>query len=381
MVTDDKNLGTGLTCFIIGPIGDRLEPVGTPGKQRFEDATQMWEHVFEPACGRFGLTPIRADKITESGEIPEQIFTLLRDADIVIADVTGGNANVMYELGLRHTRDKITIQIGEHERLPFDVNTIRTVKFRRTEAGLIDARNTLIETIRTALEGNGTPVTATRVWNALESLNAEQVAAASSLSYQSDDPADVGDDEVPGRLELMAAGETSLMSLHETLAAFSEQFSVMTEISNELSPRMTSADSFAARIPIFKQFADRLKEPASIMESTSSEYVRQVEEVDVMMSFIIDEAEAGNSELAGATEFEEFKESVSQLGGSAEQASVAFTETLAVVRDMRKWSSLLRPVSRSLEHSLNAILRGNAVVADWAKRLGGSAGASELDLN
>jgi len=251
------------------------------------------------------------------------------------------------------------------------------VKFRRTEAGLVDARNTLIETIRTALEGNGTPVTATRVWNALESLDAEQVAAASSLSYQSDDPADVSDDDEPGRLELMAAGETSLLSLHQTLEAFSEQFKVMTEISTELSPKVASADSFAARIPIFKQFADRLKEPVSIMESTSSDYVRQVEEVDVMMSFIIDEAEAENSELSG-TEFEEFKESVSQLGASAEEGSVAFTETLAVVRDMRKWSSLLRPVSRSLEHSLNAILRGNAVVADWAKRLGGSAGASDL---
>ncbi|WP_310526584.1 hypothetical protein, partial [Nocardioides sp.] len=63
----------------------------------------MWENVFEPACEMFGLTPVRADKISEAGDIPEQIFTYLRDADIVIADVTGGNANVMYELGLRHT--------------------------------------------------------------------------------------------------------------------------------------------------------------------------------------------------------------------------------------------------------------------------------------
>ena len=338
----------------------------------------MWENVFEPACERFGLTPLRADKITESGDIPEQIFTLLRDADLVIADVTGGNANVMYELGLRHTRDKITIQIGEHERLPFDVNTIRTVKFRRTEAGLVDARNTLIETIRTALEGNGTPVTATRVWNALESLNAEQVAAVSSLSYTSDDPADISDDDAPGRLELMAAGETSLMTLHESLAAFSEQFDIMSEISNELLPKMSAADTFGSRVPIVKQFADRLKQPASVMESTSSEYVRQVEEVDVMMSFMIEDSQAENSELHGTTEFEEFKESVIQMGASAEEASVAFTETLAVVRDMRKWSSLLRPVSRSLEHSLNAILRGNAVVAEWARKLDGSVEAGDL---
>lgn len=41
--------------------------------------------------------------IAEPGEITEQVFQRLRDDDLVIADVRGGNANVMYELGLRHT--------------------------------------------------------------------------------------------------------------------------------------------------------------------------------------------------------------------------------------------------------------------------------------
>jgi hypothetical protein len=95
---DDIQLGNGKTCFIVGPIGDRLEPAGTPGKLRYENAAQMWELVFEPACAVFGLTPIRADKIAEYGDIPEQVFTYLRDADIVIADLTGGNANVSMNL-------------------------------------------------------------------------------------------------------------------------------------------------------------------------------------------------------------------------------------------------------------------------------------------
>jgi hypothetical protein len=211
----DHLLGAGLTCFIVGPIGDRLEPPGTDGRLRYEQATQIWENVFEPACQRFGMTPVRADKIAESGEIPEQIFTFLRDADVVIADLTGGNANVMYELGLRHTRDKITIQIGEHERLPFDVNTIRTVKFKRTEAGLIDARNALEEAIRAALNGDGKPVTATRVWNELATLEPGAVAAAAAKSLEVDDPDDREDEDAPGQLDLLATGESAMEAIGE----------------------------------------------------------------------------------------------------------------------------------------------------------------------
>lgn len=94
----DAELGQGKTCFAIGPIGSRLDPRGTEGRVRYEEALQMWENVFEPACAQFGLRPIRADRIADPGEIPEQIFLHLRDSDLVIADVTGGNANVMYEL-------------------------------------------------------------------------------------------------------------------------------------------------------------------------------------------------------------------------------------------------------------------------------------------
>ena len=137
---------------MIGPIGTRFAPHGTDDRLKYENGIQTWEHVFEPACQRFGMQPLRADKLAQPGEITEQVFALLRDVDVVIADLTGGNANVMYELGLRHTRDMITLQIGEYERLPFDVNTIRTIQFRRTEAGLMDARESLVEALHASLQ-------------------------------------------------------------------------------------------------------------------------------------------------------------------------------------------------------------------------------------
>ena len=94
----DADLGAGKTCFIIGPIGDRLDPLGSQGRMSYENATQMWESVFEPVCERFGLKAVRADKISASGEIPEQIFAYLRDSEIVIADLSGGQVNMARKL-------------------------------------------------------------------------------------------------------------------------------------------------------------------------------------------------------------------------------------------------------------------------------------------
>lgn len=360
---EDAELGKGLTSFIVGPIGDRLEPPGTPGRLRYEDATQMWENVFEPACRHFGLVPVRADKIAESGEIPEQIFTYLRDADLVIADLTGGNANVMYELGLRHTRDKPTIQIGEHERLPFDVNTIRTVKFKRSEAGLIDARDSLIEAIRVTLEGSGTPVTATRVWKEAAGLDATDVAKASQLSSIDDDAASPAPDS-PGQLELMVEGEGAMGTLAEVLQAFAADFQDMTVVTQGRTPEMQAAPTFAKRLTVVKALADDLKDPSASMAEHSSEFLQGVESMDAMMSVIFDQIDKDES-----FDTQAFATAVIGLGDAAEGAGLSFTQVLPVVRDMRKWSTLLAPVSKSIEHSLNTMLAGNARVIAWAQHM------------
>ncbi|HTA13838.1 MAG TPA: hypothetical protein VK781_03180 [Solirubrobacteraceae bacterium] len=157
-----------LTCFVIGPIGNRHAAHGTDERETYEQSLRIMEEVIEPACARLGLTPVRADTLSRAGEINKQIFRRLRDDDVVIADLTGANANVMYELGLRHTRDKLTVQIGEFGRLPFDVNMIRTIQFSSSPFGLISAREDLRQVLEAGLSGEFDPVTATRLWTGIE---------------------------------------------------------------------------------------------------------------------------------------------------------------------------------------------------------------------
>src|SRR5258708_10381851 len=81
------------TCFVISPIGDELAPADSPARHRWEQSIETWEKLIEPACVTAGLEPTRADQIARTGEITVQVFTLIRDADLVIADVTNGNPN------------------------------------------------------------------------------------------------------------------------------------------------------------------------------------------------------------------------------------------------------------------------------------------------
>lgn len=108
-------------CFVISPIGD----VGSDIRTRSDT---VLKHVISPAVIACGYEAIRADKISEPGIITSQVIQHIVDDPLVIADLTGSNANVFYELAIRHAVRKPFIQIIEkEERLPFDVAGIRTI--------------------------------------------------------------------------------------------------------------------------------------------------------------------------------------------------------------------------------------------------------------
>src|SRR5213594_637513 len=99
--------------FVIGPIGDRHAELGSDERVRYEQALEVYDKVIRPACSKYGVKLLRADEISEPGEINDQVFRQILDASLVIADLTGANPNVMYELGARHTSGKPTLQLGE----------------------------------------------------------------------------------------------------------------------------------------------------------------------------------------------------------------------------------------------------------------------------
>ena len=112
---------TTKTCFVIAPIGTD----GSPERLRSD---QVLKHIIGPSVRECGYEPIRADHISEPGLITSQVIQHIVEDPLVIADLTGRNPNVFYELALRHAIKKPVVQIiHATETIPFDVAASRTV--------------------------------------------------------------------------------------------------------------------------------------------------------------------------------------------------------------------------------------------------------------
>ncbi len=141
-----------LRCFLICPF--------TP-KEAYDDLTR----VVRDACNSVGtnlqctLECVRADDIAGSGVIHAEIWHQIQTADVIIADVTGRNGNVLLELGvaaaIRHKEHVIILmEEGENERFLFDLGPVRHVLYQRTYQGftkfLTDLHYALLIALTTA---------------------------------------------------------------------------------------------------------------------------------------------------------------------------------------------------------------------------------------
>ena len=130
------------TCFVIMPFGKN-------------DATSrqfmgVFQSILKPAAESAGYSVRRADTEQTPGNITSEIIKDLASADMVIADLTGGNANVFFELGIRHVlRKSGTVHVvDKNEPIPFDVHQYRVVEYSTHLADIPGVTAEITEAIR-----------------------------------------------------------------------------------------------------------------------------------------------------------------------------------------------------------------------------------------
>jgi tetratricopeptide (TPR) repeat protein len=111
------------TCFVIIGYGRKTDPA----TGRSLDLDKTFEQFVQPACDQVGINAFRAIDANLTGSIDRLMHTWILLADYVIADLTTLNANVFYELGVRHAlRPSTTLLLADRKlmsRIPFDLSS------------------------------------------------------------------------------------------------------------------------------------------------------------------------------------------------------------------------------------------------------------------
>ncbi len=120
-------------CFVLMPFGRKADATGRP-----TDFDEVYRKILSPAVEAAEMEPIRADEEKVGGTIHKPMFERLLLCEYAIADITGANPNVYYELGIRHAiRPRSTVIVfAEGTVLPFDVAPLRGLPYRIDENGL-----------------------------------------------------------------------------------------------------------------------------------------------------------------------------------------------------------------------------------------------------
>ncbi|MBR6790971.1 MAG: tetratricopeptide repeat protein [Oscillospiraceae bacterium] len=139
-------------CYVIMPYGgDDPER-----RKRFEG---VYRSLICPAAAAAGYEAIREDHEATPGSITRNIILNLADADMVIADLTGGNANVFYELGIRHVMAKSRTVLICHKDypIPFDTAAYQVVPYTDDAYSSHEVHQRIVEAIRMREQSEAVP--------------------------------------------------------------------------------------------------------------------------------------------------------------------------------------------------------------------------------
>src|SRR5215211_8325329 len=140
MVTTTTSMGMNRPlCFVLMPFGQKRDITGT-----LINFDSIYKDLIAPSIEEAGFGSLRADEELAGGIIHKLMFERLILCEYAVADLTTANANIFYELGVRHAvRPWSTVLIYAESggRLPFDLSPMRALPYRINLEGRIEDHN------------------------------------------------------------------------------------------------------------------------------------------------------------------------------------------------------------------------------------------------
>lgn len=204
--------------FVLIPFDDEFEPV--------------WQLLIKEPLESVGFRVRRADSLIHQQSILRDIVRGIVDAKLIVADVTGLNSNVLYELGLAHALGKRTIMITRAlEELPFDLRSYKANQYS-TQFNEAERLKELLRNVGNAVMSGEAEFSNPVQDFAPEALHAETQVAESPARIRATRPpdADADDDSEDPAVDLgTLERRVALEQLGEALVLYSTRIGTLTE--------------------------------------------------------------------------------------------------------------------------------------------------------
>jgi len=325
------------TCYFIGPLG-------RPNSPERGRSDQVLKYIVQPAAEAGGLTVMRSDQ-GPPGVITQQVIQHILNDRMVVADLSDLNANVFYELAVRHAYQKPVVQIIHHEQqLPFDLQGMRTVYYTLDLEGGNAARaevsRQLVEALQTVPES---PVS---------------TAAKTAANLRS--------------LTRGARGQTTETVLIKTILDRLDQVAgAVADVAHRLQPSDNLNEVLSSLIHdqvegLLRSYADEIQLLKSVRQAGLTGIFRKREKAIYAFAPAIEEEiqeiMVVGSSLKGLFQKEEYKEIAEKIRVKADSGSakVRFLLTHPVVADFRARQENRRPKDIGQE-----IIRSLETLKEW----------------
>ena len=257
-------------CFFITRIGEE----GSPER---EQADGVLDAIVKPAAKELGMECVRADQLPDPGQITTQIIDRIVGAKMVVADLTGANPNVYYELAVRNSfRLPAALLAEEGETLPFDTSVMRTIFYAPDNMkSVAAARDELLAHMKRALEGavdspiaTAVDLASLRAGSAQERQLADIVRGLETLSLENQEirrvltQAHAKSDALPAAIRVPVSETLALIRAERDRepSAFLDRIASLIETIHEYVEE--ASDDFTRARPLVESQRDRLRDIA-----------------------------------------------------------------------------------------------------------------------